>query len=63
MFEYRFHRVPLGRKHEPYPDAVARAAREGWRLVQILIEVPAAVPSEYVLVLERPVPASGAAPA
>ena len=36
-----------------YQDAVAEHARLGWRLVQILVENPAAVVDEYVLVLAK----------
>lgn len=53
-FEYRFEVVDIRTDSLAYQSAVVRFAEDGWRLVQILVEVPAAVPSEYVLVLERP---------
>ena len=37
-----------------YQSEVRRHAAQGWRLVQILVELPAAVPASYILVLERP---------
>lgn len=58
MFEYLFERAPvrIGPRGADagYQEQVAAWAREGWRLVQILVECPVTVPSAYVLVLERP---------
>lgn len=58
MYEYRFETVDLRGRPTGYQGVVAQRALEGWRLVQILVEIPAAVPSSYVLVLERPAPAA-----
>lgn len=54
MLEYDFVPVDVRRDRTAYRAVVAEKARAGWRLVQVLIEVPAAVPTEVVLVLERP---------
>ena len=40
--------------HPSYQDVINEHARQGWRFVQLLIECPAAVPTEYVLVFEQP---------
>jgi hypothetical protein len=59
MYEYKFVRVPVkylrdGMDPQTYQTAVEEHARDGWRLVQVLVENPAAIPTEYVLILERP---------
>lgn len=54
-YEYRFEAVDVRQDARKYQRVAADRADDGWRLVQVLVEVPAAVPSEYVLVLERPV--------
>ena len=53
-FEYMFDEVDARKDVRAYQRQVASRAAEGWRLVQILVELPAAVPGAYVLVLERP---------
>jgi hypothetical protein len=42
-YEYRFESVDIRRFPQAYEVAVQTAAAEGWRLVQILVEQPAAV--------------------
>ena len=59
MFEYTFARVPVtyqgGRPSpEDYRATVVEHANAGWRLVQVLVLNPAAVPAEYELIFERP---------
>lgn len=60
MFEYAFVTVPVnyGSKASPsqsgsYQAVIVDHARQGWRLVQVLVENPAAVPTEYTLIFER----------
>ncbi|MER3482228.1 MAG: DUF4177 domain-containing protein [Meiothermus sp.] len=59
MYEYKFVRVPVkftrSNVLDPatYTEAVTEHAAQGWRLVQILVENPAASVSEYVLIFER----------
>ncbi|GGQ94241.1 DUF4177 domain-containing protein [Deinococcus ruber] len=60
MYDYQFVRVPITYRSgqiesASYQEVTAQHAREGWRLVQILIENPAAVAAEYVLIFERPI--------
>lgn len=38
---------------EPYRAVIRERAAAGWRLVQIFIPMPAAVPTEYELIFER----------
>jgi poly-beta-hydroxyalkanoate depolymerase len=52
--EYEFVPVDVRRDPTAYRAVAAERARDGWRLVQVHIEVPAAVPAEVTLVLERP---------
>ncbi|AKG19993.1 DUF4177 domain-containing protein [Calothrix sp. 336/3] len=59
MQEYKFVRVPLNYDQKStltshLEISVNEHAQEGWRLVQILVENPAAVPFEYVVIFERP---------
>ncbi|MBF6595010.1 MAG: DUF4177 domain-containing protein [Thermaceae bacterium] len=59
MYNYKFVRVAVnylrdGIDAHTYQAVVEEHAREGWRLVQIFVENPAAIPSEYVVILERP---------
>ncbi len=58
MYTYRFLRHEVRRcgraVDESYQQVVAEQARAGWRLVQVLVEEPAAMVTSYVLVLERP---------
>lgn len=61
MFEYDFVTQPTTWGSRDYQDVVHERARSGWRLVQVLVEQPAAVAGEYVLVFERPA-ASGHPP-
>ena len=63
MYEYAFVRCPIrfekgsAVETDGYRRVIEDQARRGWRLVQVLIQVPAAVPSEYELIFERPRPA------
>jgi hypothetical protein len=54
-YEYDFVPVDVRKDRTAYRAVAAERARAGWRLVQVHVEVPAAVPAEVVLVLERPV--------
>ena len=60
MYEYEFVRCPIqfarghGVQTQSYRSVIEEYARKGWRLVQVLVQVPAAVPSEYELIFERP---------
>jgi hypothetical protein len=58
MLEYRFVRVAA--VHDPRRSATALVeeqvqslAADGWRLVQVLVEQPAAMANDYVLIMER----------
>lgn len=42
-------------KHPTYQDVIEQYAEQGWRFVQLVIDNPAAVPTEYVLIFERPI--------
>lgn len=44
---------------DPQTDqtAVEEHAGDGWQLVPILVENPVSIPTEHVLILERPRPA------
>lgn len=53
--EYKFEAIEIVPDPKRYRNRIVKRAGEGWRLVQILVEPPAAMPSEYVLVLEREV--------
>ncbi len=61
-YTYKFISLPvqIGAKlskhpdHPSYQDFINEHAKQGWRFVQLLIECPAAVPTEYVLVFEQP---------
>jgi len=59
MFEYKTVRCPAqfsrSGKIDPanYEQTIQQHAKEGYRLVQIFLENPAAIPSEYVLIFER----------
>jgi hypothetical protein len=63
MFEYAFVQVTLTfiRSNKidrsSYQSVIEENAKNGWRLVQVLVETPAAMPSEYTLIFERPVAA------
>lgn len=52
-YDYRFERVDVRKGAKAYEDQVHAAADEGWRLVQMLVEQPAAIASAYVLIIER----------
>ncbi len=59
VFEYQFVRHEVRRNRSQiddqcYQQVIAEQASLGWRLVQILVEEPAAVVSTYVLIFERP---------
>jgi hypothetical protein len=56
--QYQFFRVAVIHDSNEKPtklleQKVHEIAADGWRLVQVLVEVPAAVPSEYVIIAER----------
>lgn len=59
MYEYAFIRTPIkfgkAGKIDPssHQSVIEEHASQGWRLVQILIENPAAIPGEYVIIFER----------
>jgi hypothetical protein len=59
MYEYTFVRCPVtflkaGKINEvSYREVIKEHAAQGWRLVQMLVENPAAVPSEYMVIFER----------
>ena len=60
MFEYNFVQVTLTYKgtkidRSGYHSAIHEKAKNGWRLVQVLVEIPAAAPFEYTLIFERPI--------
>lgn len=56
-YTYTFVRVPVrvgAKQTEPaYEATIHEYAKQGWRFVQLVIEVPAVVPTEYVLIFER----------
>lgn len=54
MFEYDFVTQPTTWGMSEYHEVVHERSRQGWRLVQVLVEQPAAIASEYVLIFERP---------
>jgi hypothetical protein len=56
--KYQFFRVAVIHKPRDSPtrlleQKIHEIAADGWRLVQVLVEVPAAVPYEYVIIAER----------
>jgi hypothetical protein len=59
MYEYTFVRCPItflkaGKIDEAsYQETIKEHAAQSWRLVQMLVENPATIPSEYVIILER----------
>jgi Domain of unknown function (DUF4177) len=59
MFEYKFVRCTVvfgkGGKVDPenYETKIREHASQGWRLVQILVENPPVIPSDYVIIFER----------
>ena len=59
MYQYECVRVAVtltrtgGVAPETYEPLIHSRAQEGWRLVQIFIENPASIPSEYVLIFEK----------
>jgi hypothetical protein len=59
MFEYKFVRCNVvfgkGGKVDPvnYETKIREYASQGWRLVQILVENPPVIPSEYIIIFER----------
>ena len=61
MYEYKFVRCEAGyEQRQPvatYEPLVVEQARQGWRLVQVVILQPAAIASHYELIFERPAPA------
>lgn len=59
MYEYTFVSVPVTYQRgkvalEPYRGVVTEYAAAGWRLLQVFVPVPAAMPTEYELIFERP---------
>lgn len=66
MFEYLFITCPVEyRRGEPdaaaYRRIIEDQARQGWRLVQVFVPIPAAQPSQYELIFERPKDGGGSA--
>jgi hypothetical protein len=53
QYEYRFEDVDVRQDSKAYRHAVETFAADGWRLVQVLVEMPAAVPASIVVILER----------
>jgi hypothetical protein len=53
QYEYRFEDVDVRQDSKAYQHAVATFAADGWRLVQVHVEMPAAVPASIVVILER----------
>ena len=60
MYQYDFVRLPESGQRRAgndrltnYPDLVHERARQGWRLVQVLVEQPAIAASDRVLIFER----------
>jgi len=58
MYEYKFVRVSAKNKKGlvdiTHCEAeIATQAKQGWRLVQILVENPPIIPDEYMIVLEK----------
>jgi hypothetical protein len=59
MYEYTFVHCAInlakaGKIDSPsYQTIIHEHAVQGWRLVQILIENPAVIPGEYVIIFER----------
>jgi hypothetical protein len=53
QYEYRFEDVDVRQDSKAYQHAVEAFAADGWRLVQVHVEMPAAVPACVVLILER----------
>jgi hypothetical protein len=58
MVEYAFVRCPARFERsvpsiEPIRSAVEEHAQAGWRLVQVVVLNPAAVPEHYDLIFER----------
>lgn len=56
---YQFVRVPVAYENQTsrtqhLEAKVHELAKDGWRLVQVLVDLPAAVPSEYVIIAEHP---------
>jgi hypothetical protein len=59
VHQYEFHRITVAYKSgniDPalYEQAICERAAEGWELVQIFVENPAAIAGEYVLIFKRP---------
>jgi hypothetical protein len=58
-YEYAFEIVPMTIGVDGLPAlpahraVIAERARDGWRLVQVFVPNPAAVPSAYELIFER----------
>lgn len=64
MFEYKFAKASIAFSRgiiqlTACERVVAEHAAQGWRLVQILVAVPASMPTEYDLIFERPKSAAG----
>jgi len=61
-YEYAFEIVPMTIGVDGLPAlpahraVIAERARDGWRLVQVFVSNPAAVPSAYELIFERQPP-------
>lgn len=54
MFHYEVVHHPVRRNSPSWEEILHAKAAEGFRLVQVLVEQPAAVVDEFVLIFERP---------
>jgi len=59
MFEYTFVSAPVVYERNmiaasSYERVIHEHAAQGWRLVQVFVPLPAAVPTEYIIIFERP---------
>ncbi|MCW3796910.1 DUF4177 domain-containing protein [Sphingomonas sp. BN140010] len=52
-YEYHFDNVDVRTDPQAYQAAIASHAANGWRLVQVHVQMPAAIPALVVLILER----------
>lgn len=58
-YTYTFVTVPVTiggtrAKQPTFQEVIHEHARQGWRFVQLVVENPASIPTEYVLIFERP---------
>ncbi|MCW3798475.1 hypothetical protein OMW55_11730 [Sphingomonas sp. BN140010] len=52
-YQCHFDNVDVRTDPQAYQAAVASHAANGWRLVQVHVEMPAAIPASVVLILEH----------